>query len=135
MREFRYTLPRALGTLHPTADAADDVIAAETAVHGVYEAHIAEVFAATVRSTDRCLDVGANTGLHTALLAAVAKLGKVVAFEPDPRNLPYLRENLKRCSAADVTVVEAAVDAEAGSGRLQPQLPHPPPTPQPPGGA
>ena len=40
---------------------------------------------------DLCLDVGANFGLYTVLLALHTDIPAIHAFEPDPRNLTYLR--------------------------------------------
>ena len=52
---------------------------------GGYEKHFAELFGYLVRPGDRCVDVGANVGVHTVRLARlVGGDGEVIAIEPDP---------------------------------------------------
>jgi FkbM family methyltransferase len=60
-------------------------------------------------------DVGANAGYY-ALLASrlVGPRGRVVAFEPEPRNAAFLREHVRLNDAANVEVVEAAAGDTAG---------------------
>jgi hypothetical protein len=54
-------------------------------VFGGYEPHLAELFGHLVRPGDRCVDVGANVGVHTVRLARLAgRDGEVIAIEPDP---------------------------------------------------
>jgi FkbM family methyltransferase len=55
------------------------------------------------------LDVGANIGYTTLLLAdAVGPAGRVIAIEPHPGNAALLRRNLRRNGARQVEVIEAA---------------------------
>ncbi len=56
------------------------------------------------------LDVGANIGYYTALAAPSVK--RVVAFEPDRRNLPVLETNLSALANADA--VATAVSSQTG---------------------
>src|ERR1700761_3179844 len=52
---------------------------------GGYEPHFAELFGHLVRPGDRCVDVGANVGVHTVRLARLAgRDGEVIAIEADP---------------------------------------------------
>jgi FkbM family methyltransferase len=59
-------------------------------------------------------DVGAYIGTYALLVRRVAPGIRVVAIEPDPRNLKRLEENLARNGAADVVVVQNAVAAGEG---------------------
>jgi FkbM family methyltransferase len=60
------------------------------------------------------LDVGAYLGYFTVL--AGKRGARVIAFEPDPRNLPYLRRNVEANGIADrVRIVERAVGAKPGT--------------------
>ncbi len=65
-------------------------------------------------------DLGANVGFF-ALIASrlVAPSGRVVAVEPLPAASDLLRSNLEANGFAHATVVQAAIGAAAGSGRLQ----------------
>lgn len=48
----------------------------------------------TLRGCDMFIDVGANIGLYTVLVARRSPTARIVAFEPDPRNYDQLRANL-----------------------------------------
>jgi len=60
-----------------------------------------------VERDDVVIDVGAHIGLFTISIAA--KAGKVLAIEPEPRNLHYLRYNISTRSLDNVLIVEKAV--------------------------
>jgi len=64
-------------------------------------------------------DVGANNGYYYCLKVAKAVKGcRVYAFEPDPRILLHLRNNILYNSAQSVTVVSQALSNFTGSARL-----------------
>jgi FkbM family methyltransferase len=56
------------------------------------------------------LDVGAHIGYYSALLSPLCS--KVIAFEPDSRNYPYLKETAKYLP--NVTIVAKAVSDQNG---------------------
>src|SRR5262245_19364009 len=60
------------------------------------------------------LDCGANIGISVLNYKRQFPRAHIVAFEPDPEFAPVLRRNLKKNSAADVEVVEAAVWTQDG---------------------
>ena len=60
----------------------------------------------------RAVDIGANIGLHSIVMA---RCGFAVrAFEPDPVHLEILRANLKLNGVSNIEVVEAAVSDRDG---------------------
>lgn len=64
-----------------------------------------------VRPGDVIADVGAHFGLYAIALAKrVGKTGKVFAFEPDPHNIAFLKENvaLNRIGS-ELEIIESAV--------------------------
>ena len=65
------------------------------------------------------VDVGANLGYYTVLLASlVGPTGRVTACEPDPGNAALLRRSVTENQFAHVQVVEAAVTESDGRATL-----------------
>lgn len=60
------------------------------------------------------IDAGANFGLATYYFLAKHPQAEVIAFEPDPRMAAILRRNVASNGWSNVTVVEAALTAQAG---------------------
>jgi FkbM family methyltransferase len=86
---------------------------------GGYEPHLAELFGHLVRPGDRCVDVGANVGVHTVRLARLAGLdGEVIAIEPDPDVAQRARRNIGLNGLSNVRVIDAAASDRAGEMRL-----------------
>lgn len=84
-------------------------------VFGSYEEHFAELFGRLIRPADRCIDVGANIGVHTVRLAKlVGPRGEVIALEPDAGLARRLTDNVALNSLANVRVIEAAASERGG---------------------
>lgn len=82
---------------------------------GTYEKDKQRVLAALARRGDVVFDIGANVGFYSLLAArCVGPEGKVVAFEPLPANLAYLRRHLELNGIGNVDVVPAAVGRAPG---------------------
>lgn len=65
-----------------------------------------------------CIDIGANVGYFTLLMARCAPRGEVHAFEPQALNAALLRASIALNSCANVHVVESAVGAAPGEVEL-----------------
>lgn len=86
---------------------------------GRYEAHLSELFVHLVKAGDRCVDVGANIGVHTVRLARLAgRGGEVIAIEPDPDVVRRARRNVALNGLGNVRLVHAAASERAGEMRL-----------------
>ena len=86
---------------------------------GSYEEHFAELFRYLVSPDDRCVDVGANVGVHTVRLAKlVGSRGKVIAIEPDEELAHRARRNIMLNQLSNTHVINAAASDEAG-GKVQ----------------
>jgi FkbM family methyltransferase len=86
---------------------------------GGYEKHFAELFSYLVRPGDRCVDVGANVGVHTVRLARlVGQNGEVFAIEPDPDVVQRTHRNIALNGLANVRIINAAASERVGEMRL-----------------
>jgi FkbM family methyltransferase len=66
------------------------------------------------------LDVGANLGLYSLLMAGlVGPTGRVVSFEPDPALFSLLKENCAANGAENVECVHLALGSQSGRMTLQ----------------
>lgn len=82
---------------------------------GSYEYGKRILFEKMVSKSSVVYDIGAHVGFY-ALLASelVGEGGKVIAFEPVPRNLKYLKKHLEINKCTNVIVIEAAVSDKNG---------------------
>ncbi len=99
---------------------ADDLsITPALVLHGTFELSLQRFILRTLRAGDRAMDIGANVGTHTILMAqAVGPTGHVVAYEAMPDLAEFVRDNVTmNCLAPQVTVVQKA--AWSGEATLQ----------------
>lgn len=64
------------------------------------------------------IDIGANMGSFVLAAAKYAKGGRIIAVEPFPESVRYLRRNVQQNRLDNVEIIEAAVAASAGKNRL-----------------
>ncbi len=82
---------------------------------GAYEEHFAELFSYLVVPGDRCIDVGANVGVHTVRLAKlVGAAGEVIAIEPNEEAARRAVSNLALNQVTNARVMHAAATDQAG---------------------
>lgn len=79
---------------------------------------IAQVLPQLHRDGALALDVGANVGMYSLVLAAAHPRGRVWSFEPNPTTAAALRSNVARNALPNVTVIEAALSDRAGEATL-----------------
>ena len=66
-------------------------------------------------SGETVLDIGAYCGYSVlAFSRAVGPLGKVIAFEPDPKNFAALEKNVRETQAGNVVLRNAALSSSSG---------------------
>ena len=88
-------------------------------VSGRWEEQETRLVKQLVKEGDVALDIGANIGYYTLILArAVGANGHVYAFEPDPTNFHMLKLNVEANGYTNVTCVKKAVGDSNGKGRL-----------------
>jgi FkbM family methyltransferase len=82
---------------------------------GTYEKDEAALIAALIPPGAVVFDVGAHAGYYTlAASRLVGEKGRIVAFEPDPDNLRFLREHLSVNDVGNVTVIDHPVGERHG---------------------
>lgn len=84
---------------------------------GRYEGAVSSFLQRVVQAGDIAVDIGANQGFHTLTLGLrVGPTGHVWAFEPHPRTVRFLVDNVASIGLHHiVTVVEAAAWSEEGA--------------------
>lgn len=86
---------------------------------GVYDLPVSEALWRLLAPGDRALDLGANLGYATSLMAArVGSGGAVLAFEPHPGNFARLERNLARWPVSSVRAYPVALSDRAGVAAL-----------------
>jgi FkbM family methyltransferase len=81
-----------------------------------YPFEFREEIEAAVSAGDTVLDIGANVGQYTALLARlVGPSGRVLAFEPDPRTYGILESIVRRVALSNVETFQVALTDTAGT--------------------
>jgi FkbM family methyltransferase len=113
-------LCRVLGKYLVYADAQETGITPHLAMDGYWESWITLMIARTVRPGSHCLDIGANHGYYTLVMAdAAGPNGRVVPVEPTPRLAEMLRQTLDINGFPHVEVLaKAASDTDGKTLQL-----------------
>jgi FkbM family methyltransferase len=102
-------LCRVLGKYLMYVDALETGIAPHLCLDGYWESWITVALARTLRRNWHCLDLGANHGYYTLVMAdAVGPEGRVAPVEPTPRLADLLRQTLDVNGFPNVNVVQMA---------------------------
>jgi FkbM family methyltransferase len=98
----------------------DDADSLGIMANGIFEPSETHTVLALVKGGDRVLDIGANMGYYTVLMAEkVGAQGQVFAIEPNAANLSILHANtLAWQQSARVTVLPCALSDTKGAGSL-----------------
>jgi len=80
---------------------------------GDYEPNETNFLGRVLRESDVCLDVGANIGYYTTLMARIAAKGIIHAFEPDPLSYALLNVNVCINRLRNVVFNQVAVGKES----------------------
>jgi len=92
------------------------------AFSGVYELAMMELLNRILRTGDCAVDVGANIGYVSSLMAKrLGPSGKVFAFEPEPTLIKKFKSNISlwdKNKNSDIRVVEGALSSRSGKMTL-----------------
>ena len=89
------------------------------ALRGRYDPGFDRFCAAVLRADDVCVDIGANIGLTSLVMAGHVPAGRVVAVEASPTVGRLLTRNV--AAVGNVTVVQVALGEEEGRARFADQ--------------
>ena len=97
----------------------DNVIAPYIQSHGIWEPCEHEWLLQNVKNQNNCLNVGANVGYFTILMAIlVGESGFVSALEPNKVLLPFLQKNIDIRALKNVRVYPYAAGSEQQKARF-----------------
>ena len=87
---------------------------------GTAESHLQKAIRRYVAKGDNVYDIGANIGYVSLSLACrVGSAGRVIAFEPVPKNLELLRGNIAENALTNVKVMDAAASDVCGETTIR----------------
>lgn len=87
----------------------------DTMVTGSFrEPHFEEIARLLLKRDYNCLDLGANIGSHTLLLASLCNEGRIYAFEPQSIVFQCLSLNVYLNGMVNVVPINLAVDSQTG---------------------
>jgi FkbM family methyltransferase len=102
-------LCRVLGRYKMFVDTTDQSLSPHLMLDGYWEMWLTEALAQVIRPGMTVVDVGANLGYFTLLMAdRVGEKGRVIAFEPNPSIVARLRRTLSLNGFAERTTVNDA---------------------------
>jgi FkbM family methyltransferase len=102
--------------LHPDQDA---FISPWLRTFGCWEPMATRLMLDIVKRGHTVVDVGANIGYYTLIMSRlVGPRGKVVAFEPEPRNFALLKDNIELNGLKNVELVQKAVTDRCAPEKL-----------------
>ena len=100
-------------------DSKDSGVSKDIARSKIYETWETNVVCNYVQKDSVVLDIGAHIGYYTLMLSKlVGAGGKVISFEPSPRNFDFLTQNLELNNVSNVVSENMAVSDSNKAGSL-----------------
>jgi FkbM family methyltransferase len=97
----------------------DRIISWSILVRGTWEPAESKVLVSLLREGDVAIDAGANIGWYSVLFSkVVGEQGRVIAIEPEPRNLRLLSANVKINGRQNINIEPVALAQDAGTVQL-----------------
>lgn len=112
---------RVLGKYIFYCDAEDTNIVPHFALQGYWETWITLVIARVVKKGWNCIDIGANHGYYSVIMAdTVSSSGRLVAIEPNPKLAKLLKQtiNVNGVDAQTKIIQKAVLDVDAKTVEL-----------------
>jgi FkbM family methyltransferase len=97
----------------------DKGISKELQVFKTHEPLVTHLLNKTLKSNMHCIDIGGNIGYYVLQeCSIIGKNGKVIAFEPSPRNFNFLNDNLKINHISNVESFNLAIGDVSGQKKF-----------------
>jgi len=80
----------------------------------LFEADIGNFLVRIIKKEDRCVDVGANVGMHALLMASLANKGSVICFEPNEICFKTLKKNIKLNNFTNIKLKKKLIGEHLG---------------------
>ncbi len=88
--------------------------------NGVWESHVVEILSLILKEGDVCVDVGANSGIHSLFMArTVGETGKVISFEPSPEYASRFTKQVEKNTGLRSRIELIRCGVAENSGRLK----------------
>lgn len=100
--------------LHKEGEILSDIIREK----GFYSQNDLMVFKSLLSADAVVADVGANIGWHSLSMALAFPQGKILAIEPEQRNLKVLNQNIAANNLQNIQTLPVALSNYQGQGRL-----------------
>lgn len=85
----------------------------------VFEPYTTEVIKQNISNGDLVMDIGANIGYFTLIMAkGIKENGKVFSFEPEPKNFELLKKNVEINNYSNVILEKKAIGNKTGIAKL-----------------
>lgn len=95
-------------------DEADQSVAAE-----IFKEHEYRIAEKVIReATEPLIDIGAHSGLFALYARSINPIVKIVAVEPEPRNLELLRKHILENDIKNIEVIDEAIAGQTGRRKL-----------------
>lgn len=106
------------GSFDIIIDPSNGFVDQEIFLKKVYEPEIVSEFIQNIKHDDVCIDIGANIGHHTIIMAQLANNGSVIAYEPIPKLQKQLLQSLEKNNINNVRLESYGLSDTEGSMEL-----------------
>lgn len=87
---------------------------------GFYELEVQQIFEKLIKTGSVLYDIGSHVGFFAILGSKlVGREGKVIAFEPVPQHLYFLKEHIRLNQCHNVIVMDVAVSSASGEATMR----------------
>lgn len=115
VNDYRLKLPFSDQIYHIKGEPQDESVPeALSAQDGIYEPWIMQILKRYIREDSICLDIGANIGIISIAMSALASQGRVFAFEASKKNYELLKTNLSINHIQNVEPLHLAIYDRSG---------------------